>query len=189
MQEGTVSAMKVLVVYESMYGNTHEVAEAIGEGFDTGAEVTLMPVSAEAAEMVTDTDLLVVGGPTHVHGMSRKRTRAAAMETAAKDPDVEADPAAPGPGLRAWLKDLRVKPSLPAAAFDTRTKGPQFLTGSAAKGIASRLERVGCAVIVEPEGFVLEDGNGPLLPGELDRAQEWAGEILHQAKVLNVVGA
>ena len=64
--------MKTLVVYESMFGNTRAVAEAIAEGLGS-AEV--VEVSAAPVVLPVDLELLVVGGPTHVHGMSRRRTR------------------------------------------------------------------------------------------------------------------
>ena len=70
---------KVVVVYESMYGNTHLIAEAIGKGFGqaTTAEIVVVPV-AEAEQQLDRADLIVVGGPTHTHGMSRATTRQAA---------------------------------------------------------------------------------------------------------------
>ena len=67
--------MKALVVYESMYGNTRSVAEAIVEGLCETAEPRLVPVSEAKAAVHEGADLLVVGGPTHAHGMSRPSTR------------------------------------------------------------------------------------------------------------------
>ena len=64
------------ILYESMFGNTRQVAEAIAEGLRTFAAVTVLPVR-EAPESI-DGDLLVIGGPTHVHGLSRPATRAQA---------------------------------------------------------------------------------------------------------------
>ena len=93
--------MRAVVVYESMYGNTHLVADAIGAGLSTAFDVTVVPVSQASREVMADASLVVVGGPTHVHGMSRAPTRKAAVEAAHKPMSplqVEAD--APGPGLR-----------------------------------------------------------------------------------------
>ena len=89
--------MKAVVVYESMYGNTHLVADAIGRGLAGGAEVVVVPVAEAAPALVAEADLLVVGGPTHAHGMSRPTTRKAAVEQA-KDNAI--DPAASGAGVR-----------------------------------------------------------------------------------------
>jgi hypothetical protein len=86
------------------------------------------PVQASQA-VLADASLVVVGGPTHVHGMSRAATRKSAVQ-AAHQPvsplQVEAD--ALGPGLREWFGSLGRYP-VKAAAFDTRMHGPASLTG------------------------------------------------------------
>ena len=61
--------MRALVVYESMYGNTHVIASNIEDGLRATHEVTLVPVTAATAELVSHADLLVVGAPTHMHGL------------------------------------------------------------------------------------------------------------------------
>jgi flavodoxin len=63
--------MRAVVVYESMYGNTHLVADAIGAGLSTAFDVTVVPVSQASRAVMADAGLVVVGGPTHAHGMSR----------------------------------------------------------------------------------------------------------------------
>ena len=99
--------MRAVVVYESMYGNTHLVAEAIGAGLGTAIDVTVVPVSQAGQAVLAGADLVVVGGPTHVHGMSRESTRKAAVETADKpDSELKAEPGALGPGLREWFGSL-----------------------------------------------------------------------------------
>jgi hypothetical protein len=59
--------MRAVVVYESMYGNTREVASAIGAGLETAFEVSVVPVSEAGPEGLADADLVVVGGPTHMY--------------------------------------------------------------------------------------------------------------------------
>jgi len=59
--------MHALIVYESMYGNTRAIAEAIAEGFGDGA--VLRPVRTAAAPD-DEVDLLIAGGPSHIHGMT-----------------------------------------------------------------------------------------------------------------------
>jgi flavodoxin len=66
--------MRAVVVYESMYGNTHQVAEAIGAGLGGAFEVSVVPVSKAGPAVLADADLVVVGGPTHLHAMSRAAT-------------------------------------------------------------------------------------------------------------------
>ena len=99
--------MRALVVYESMYGNTHVIASNIADGLRATHEVTLVPVAAATADLVAAADLLVVGGPTHMHGLSTSSSRQLAVKTAAKSASGPTlDPDAAGPGLRGWLGGL-----------------------------------------------------------------------------------
>jgi hypothetical protein len=106
------------------------------------------PVQASQA-VLADASLVVVGGPTHVHGMSRAATRKSAVQ-AAHQPvsplQVEAD--ALGPGLREWFGSLGRYP-VKAAAFDTRMHGPASLTGRASKRVARLLRAHGFDVVAE----------------------------------------
>lgn len=170
--------MRAVVVYESMFGSTRRIAEAIGRGIqdEGGGEVVVVHVGRLEAETVAGANLLVVGGPTHVHGMSRPRTRAAAPAMAAKPGSgLDLDPDAALPGLREWFDQVgRIHSD--AAAFDTRNRGPRLLTGSAAKTISRRLRRHGCVMVASPESFLV---TGPhLLPGEEARAAAWGGRLV-----------
>lgn len=69
--------MRAVVVYESMYGNTHLIADAIAAGLSARFEVRVVPVSEAGADVLEGADLVVVGGPTHGHGMSRAVSRKA----------------------------------------------------------------------------------------------------------------
>ena len=77
--------MRALIVYESMYGNTHLVANRIAEGLrDKACDVSVVPVSRATAEVAAGIDLIVVGGPTHMHGMTSSSTRRIAADAAIK---------------------------------------------------------------------------------------------------------
>jgi hypothetical protein len=168
--------MKALVVYESMYGNTHQVADAIAAGLDHLGDAEVLPV-IQAPRSLEGIDLLVVGGPTHVHGMSRESTRKAAVAAAAEpDSDLELDPDAAGPGLRTWLAEVEQVPRL-VAAFDTRLDGSAAFTGRASKGIARKLAHHGGSLVVPPQSFLVTKSTR-LEPHELDRAQRWASDIV-----------
>ena len=165
--------MKAVVVYESMYGNTHRVADAIGRGLARSGEVVVVPVAKAAPPLVTDADLVVVGGPTHAHGMSRASTRQAAVDQAKDNP---IDPAASGPGVREWLESMPPM-AASAAAFDTRAGvAPALLTGRASKGIAKQLHQHGFGQVVEPESFLVDKDNH-LEPGEEERAEQWGARL------------
>ena len=65
--------MKITVVYESMFGNTHQVAQAIVTAFgrhEPDADVECVPVGDASTELIKSTNLLVVGGPTHIRGIT-----------------------------------------------------------------------------------------------------------------------
>ena len=164
--------MRALVVYESMFGNTHVVADHIGEGLRSRCETTVLPVSEATPEQIAAADLLVVGGPTHVHGMTSTTSRRSAVEQAAKDDDLELDPDAEGPGLRDWFDELPKRDGRRAAAFDTRIDAAAALTGRASKGISRRLRSHGFELVATPQSFLVDKHNH-LLDGEAARATEW----------------
>jgi hypothetical protein len=156
--------MRAVIVYESMYGNTHLVADAIVKGLATGCQVDVVPVDRADRQVYEDADLIVVGGPTHAHGMTHATTRQTAIADARKpDSAVNLDRDAEGPGLREWFDTL---PSLQGAtaAFDTRVDLPAALTGRASKGIARRLRHHGLTLITEPESFLVTKENWPGTP-------------------------
>ena len=95
--------MRALVIYESMFGNTHEVAVRIGAGLEGRYDVTVLPVGEVLPDHVATAAIVVVGGPTHMHGMSNEASRRAAGDQAADDDGVELDESAQGPGVREWL--------------------------------------------------------------------------------------
>jgi hypothetical protein len=178
-----VVLVRVLVVYESMYGNTHAVATGIASGLSAAHEVTLVPVTRASRVLVTGADLIVAGAPTHRHGMPTIGSRRMAAETAGEpDNGLTLDPDADGPGLRAWLEALNAEGVL-AAAFDTRLSALPVLTGRAGRPIARLLTRRGCRVLLAPESFLVS-GQNTLLDGEAARASSWGtlvGETAHAA--------
>ena len=168
--------MRAVVVYESMYGNTHLIADAVGAGLRTACDVSVVPVSQARPEVIADADLVVVGGPTHAHGISRPATRKAAIEAAGKPAGgLTVEPDALGPGLREWFGSLggyRIR----AAAFDTRMHAPAALTGRAAKGLTRLLREHGFELVAEPESFLVTKQDR-LEPQEQDRARAWGASL------------
>lgn len=168
--------MRAVIVYESVFGNTHHVAEAVASGLGDRYEVDLVPVDEADADRVAGADLLVVGGPTHAHGMAWASSKQqGARDEQAKGPDGhEVDEQAFGESLRDWFHHQRGHGR--AAAFDTRFDGPPPLTGSAAKGIGRRLRHHGWELAADPESFLVDKEN-ELVPGELDRARAWGAGL------------
>lgn len=164
--------MTTLVVYESMYGATKAVAEAIGEGLAERGPVRVAEVSALAAEpggrtVPDDVDLLVVGGPTHQFGLSRASSRA---EAAKKGTIIST-----GAGIREWLEATDLPKGLRVAAFDTKIMKPN-LPGAAARAAEKRLRRLGGTPAAPARSFEV-DKAGALVDGVLDAAREWGATL------------
>ena len=169
--------MRALIVYESMFGNTHAIADSIAKGFRPEDEVRVVAVAGATREVVDWADLLVVGGPTHAHGLSREMTRKSAREAVAKPGSrLTMDPSAAGPGLRDWFQDVGPQYGRDAAMFDTRLDAPAMFTGHASKGIDHRLLQCGARIVTEAESFLVNREN-QLVAGELARAQEWGASL------------
>jgi flavodoxin len=156
--------MNVLIVYDTVHGNTQQLAEAMASALAPGAAVRLERADKLSRIDAAGIDLLIVGGPTH-----RQRTSApmAALLEATR---------------RGALKEVS------AAAFDTRYRMAAWLSGSAARRIARRLEKHGARLAAPPESFFMERDVPPkgqkrrhelerLEPGEIERAARWAVDL------------
>lgn len=169
--------MRALIVYESLYGNTHLVANRIADGLREGYEVSVVPVAQATADLVAGADLLVAGGPTHIHSMSTARSRQAGAEAARKPGSgLTLEPGGAGPGLRDWLDGIGHGHGRAAAAFDTRLAGPPILTGRASLRIGHQLRRCGYRLAVAPESFLVTKQSA-LTEGEADRARAWGAAL------------
>ena len=163
--------MKALVVYESMFGNTKQVAQAIARGLEKSAEVELVEVSDAPPNPDVDVDLIVAGGPTHAFSMSRASTRGNAIDRGATEGEQ-------GIGLREWIEALpKGRHADKIATFDTRVRTMRHLPGSAAKGAAKAARHHRYESAAPAESFYVDDIEGPLLGGELDRAEAWGKQL------------
>jgi hypothetical protein len=195
--------IKITVVYESLFGNTRKVAEAISDGVREAypkAHVECVAVARAAAELIYSTDLLIVGGPTHRRRMTTdfSRNRHISRQKKAEangGPSRELEPDAEGPGLREWFYLMwPTKGWRHAAAFDTRVGSVLIPPGGACYGIARKLRGHGYELVTNPpiwargprddvlvtnrEGFILDDAYGPLRAGEIERAKEWGAQLV-----------
>jgi len=148
--------MKALIVYDSVYGNTENIAKAIG-GAITGEVKVLRMSEVDYSELKT-LDLLIVGSPTQ-----GGRTTPAIQDFLNKVSESD-------------IKGINV------AAFDTRFSTRLVgIFGYAAGRIADSLKKKGGALILSPEGFFVKGKEGPLKEGELEHAVSWAKEIAKQS--------
>ncbi len=142
--------MKSLVVYDSVYGNTAQVAEAIGAAL--GAESQVSHVAEANPTELGSFDLVIIGAPTQ-GGRATEN-------------------------MRAFLARVPALEGVKVAAFDTRMKARWVkVFGNAAGKIATRLKSLGATLVADPEGFFVEGKEGPLLEGELERASAWAKSL------------
>lgn len=156
--------MKALVVYDSFFGNTEQVARAMDNGLCSQAEVLTLRVGDVRPEHLADLDVLIVGSPTR--GFS------------------------PTPAIKNWIKRLPSNSlnGVQVAAFDTRMVIEEVhsailtfmakIFGYAAKPIAARLVKKGGDLSMPPEGFFVKGSEGPLKEGELERAADWARQVI-----------
>jgi hypothetical protein len=167
--------MRAVVIYESMFGNTRMIAEAIAAGLQPGNDLSVVSVARAKRALLQDADLVVVGGPTHLRGMSQQRTRASAAQVA-RNPGspLVLDADAEGIGLREWFASMGRETGR-AAAFDTRLRRLPAFTGRASTQISRQLRRHGFRLVARPQSFLIFGCE--LLPGEAERAREWASRL------------
>lgn len=156
--------MKALIVYDSVFGNTEQIAQAMGNALGSQAEVNTLRVGDVKPEQLMGLDVLIVGSPTR--GFR------------------------PTPAISNLLKNIPKKglKGVKVAAFDTRISMNDIdsrilpplvkVFGYAAKPIADRLKKKEGELAIPPEGFFVEGTEGPLKEGELERAADWAKQIM-----------
>ena len=168
--------MTALVVFESMYGSTKAIAEAISDGLSETlpsrlAEVGVLASAPGSRTLPKDVTLLVVGAPTHAFGLSRPSTREDAATTATSGVITS------GKGLREYLDALSLTTGgLPVAAFDTKVLKPN-LPGSAAKAAEKRLRQMGGRPVLPARTFRVHGKSDGLVEGELEAARAWGREL------------
>ena len=156
--------MKAIVIYDSQFGNTEKIAQAIRDALSDTAETRLMRASSVAPRDLMAADLLVVGSPTQrfhatepvdrfLKGASLHGIHAAAFDTRFDMNDVDS-------------RTLRLAVKV---AGDSAYAAPR---------IAAVLEKAGATMVATPEGFIVTDTEGSLREGELERAAEWARGLL-----------
>ncbi len=159
--------MKAVVVYESLWGNTAKIAQAIAEGLGAG---TLALSTAQATpEALAGVDLIVAGAPVIAFNLTSDATRPSpqSLPSTAPKPDLS------HPMMRTWLESLPAG-SGRSAAFETRVRGP---FGHSVKTISAALEAAGYATMAPPASFIVTGKYGILRDGEVDRAREWGAAL------------
>ncbi|UCD48914.1 MAG: hypothetical protein JSW27_15420 [Phycisphaerales bacterium] len=155
--------MKARVVYDSVFGNTEQIARSIGNALGVQNEVEILAVGAAQPEQLSDSELLAVGSPTRAFRPTPALTKL-----------LKAIPKNGLDGVRVAAFDTRIA----TADINSRVLSVMVkLFGYAAAPIAKRLQNRGGELIITPEGFFVQDTEGPLKEGELERAAAWAQRI------------
>ena len=169
--------MRAMVIYESMFGNTRAIAEAIGRGLLPIYRVEVRSAGTLSPEDLQGLDLIVAGGPTHAWGISRASTREGALrQVAVPGSGLRLESGATGAGLRELFEGVNGL-GADAAAFDTRIDMSAMVTGRASTKIARVLRRGGCTVVAPPESFLVSKKPTALLEGEEARARAWGATL------------
>jgi flavodoxin len=139
--------MKAHVVYDSAYGNTKAVADAVVEGLHPLGAAAI-PVTEFNPATLSRGDLLVLGSPINGWRPTPKITE-----------------------LLTALGNGKLQ-GINAAAFDTRVRF--FIHGDAARKMSRLLKEGGATIISDPAPFYVRGTEGPLHSGELEKAASWA---------------
>jgi flavodoxin len=146
--------MNTLILYDSQFGNTERIAQAIASTLNTYGAVKITRVDRAQLSDLRGVDLLVLGCPTQKWRIT--------------------------PAMKSFLNlvSSQIVQGVAIACFDTRLDNMDWLTSSAAQGIARKFARMDITMLAPPESFIVESRAGPLAEGELERASKWA-EVLH----------
>ena len=173
-----VQEPRAIVVFESMFGNTEQVAVAVADGLKTeGVPTAVFEVSTAPADLPPSVDLVVVGAPTHAFSLSRPKTRSEAVRQGADETKAAI-------GLREWLENVRPPSDRPVhvAVYDTRATQVRRLPAAAGPSAARLARRRRFARVDRPVAFLVADMQGPLVDGEIDRATSWGRSLAVPAR-------
>ena len=158
--------MKVVVVYESLWGNTAAIARSIAEGVGPDAVVLTTDEATDSA--IQGADLIVAGAPLLGFTLPTEDM----LEGIRKDKSAPPADLA-HPSMRSWLETVPDGSGL-CCGFETRI---WWSPGSAAKKCSEGLRSHGYSAAAKDERFIVTGKYGPLKDGELERAREWGAQL------------
>ena len=162
--------MAAIVVYESFWGNTADVARAIAEGI--GGDTPALTTDQVTPEVLAGADLIVVGAPIIAFSLASNTSRTNIVNDAKAPRPADAS----HPLLRSWLEGLP-EGSGRFAAFETGYKW----SPAATKRISRGMEAAGYTQAAKPERFLVAGSYGPMKDGEIERARAWGATLAGKA--------
>ncbi len=168
--------MDNVVIYESLWGNTAAVADAIASGL--GSNAVALTTDQATPTVIANAQLIVVGSPVHAMNLPTEGSRASASTKVYGKPGLHADVS--HTSIREWLETV---PSgdRRCAAFETGIRGP--LGHGAAKAILKQLSAAGLTPISDPHTFTValvtrsSEPAALLLPGQEEKARRWGEQL------------
>jgi flavodoxin I len=163
--------MKGLIVYDSVFGNTEQIALEIGKALGNQDAVATARAGDVKPDQLVGLNILIVGSPTQ-----RFRSTPTISNLLKRIPKKGLK------GVKVTAFDTRLTPreidETPVLPFFVKLFGQ---SAYAAKPLTDKLKERGGELIVPPEGFFVEGMKGPLVAGELERAADWAKHIIAAA--------
>ena len=154
--------MKRMIIYDSAFGNTKEVAMAMGKAIEPKHNI-VFGVSDVKVEQLVGLDVLIVGSPTQAFRPLKPIAEF-----------LDRIPSGSLKGVKVAAFDTRISPG------DVKMKLLKIMVkmfGYAADPIADKLKKKGGELVVPPEGFCVKDTKGPMKDGEMERAVAWARKV------------
>ena len=151
-----VKVMKVLIVYETKYGNTQKCAETMGEVLKaSGNDITVSKVDAVEMNSISDYGAIVVGSPTYASSQAKS--------------------------IKKFISSLAVEPGTKIVVFDTHSGDGMTTSGPMRKA----MEKMEKQIAKNPNLMKIMGGlkvavngiKGPLVDGELEKCKAFAKEI------------
>jgi flavodoxin len=128
---------KVVILYDSVYGNTKKVALSLSRGLEAGGlYVDSSSMQDFDTEELKNYDIIGIGGPTHFHGASKQ--------------------------MKLFLNRIKHLKMEDKYGFAFETKGDFRLAGSAAKRIIRCLKKMKVKIIHPTVSGIVLDKEGPL---------------------------
>ena len=159
--------MKVLIVYDSYFGNTEKIARVVADTLAASADVETVKITGFTFDKVSGHDLFILGSPTR--GFNASEQVQAFLKTI---------PAGGLQGIKTAVFDTRIHPDTIKFFL------PRFIVkrgGYAAEKMASALSQKGAVLSAGPAWFIVKESEGPLVEGELEHAAQWAASLLEKA--------
>ncbi|MBN2853617.1 MAG: flavodoxin domain-containing protein [Clostridia bacterium] len=154
--------MNILIIYDSVFGNTEKVAQELYDTLKENNKVEIRKVDKMNTTMVKEIDLIILGSPTRGFSPTKPMTQ--------------------------FVKSLETdNDAMKVAIYDTRIDYMQIKSrlarnivhkgGYANQKMAKVIKNKGIRVVEPLEAFYVIESEGPLKDGELKRAKDWIEKI------------